>query len=98
MTEFDNTIANSKLTLVDFYAVWCGPCKMQSPIIDKIKEHYGTLINVIKIDVDHDSHIANMYSIRSIPTLILFRKGRILWRANGLRQAPEIESKIQEFL
>lgn len=71
---------------------------MQSPIIDKVKEHFGNVINILKIDVDHDNEIANIYSIHSIPTLILFKNGRILWRASGLRQASDIETKIKEFL
>lgn len=98
MTKFDSIISSDKLTLVDFYATWCGPCKMQSPIIDKVKERYGDIVNILKVDVDHDNEIASVYSIHSIPTLILFKKGRILWRAGGLRQASDIEAKIKEFL
>lgn len=98
MTEFDNIISSDKLTLVDFFATWCGPCKMQSPIIDKVKERYANVVNILKIDVDLDNEIANIYSIHSIPTLILFKNGRILWRASGLRQASDIEAKIKEFL
>ena len=98
MTKFNDIISSDKLTLVDFYATWCGPCKMQSPIIDKVKEHFGNVINILKIDVDHDNEIANIYSIHSIPTLILFKNGRILWRASGLRQASDIDTKIKEFL
>lgn len=98
MTEFDSIISSDKLTLVDFFATWCGPCKMQSPIIDKVKERYANVVNILKIDVDLDNEIANIYSIHSIPTLILFKNGRILWRASGLRQASDIEAKIKEFL
>lgn len=98
MTKFNSIISSNKLTLVDFFATWCGPCRMQSPIIDKVKEHYGDVVNIIKVDVDHDSEIANVYSIHSIPTLMLFKNGRVLWRASGLRQASDIESKIKEFL
>ena len=98
MTKFDSIISSNKLTLVDFYASWCGPCRMQSPIIDKIKERYHESMNILKIDVDHDNEIASVYSIHSIPTLILFKNGRILWRASGLRQASDIETKIREFL
>lgn len=98
MTNFNNTISSSKPTLVDFYAQWCGPCKMQSPILDKVKEHLGDKATILKIDVDHDNELASMYHIQSIPTLILFKEGKAIWRVSGVRQADVIEAKIKEAL
>lgn len=98
MTNFNDTISSSKPTLVDFYAQWCGPCKMQSPILDKVKEHIGDKATILKIDVDHDHELAAMYHIQSIPTLILFKEGKAIWRVSGVRQADLIEAKIKEAL
>lgn len=98
MTNFDCMISEPKPTLVDFYAQWCGPCKMQSPIIDKIGEKMGNQINIIKIDVDHDKELASIYQISAIPTLIIFKNGKLLWRASGLKSATEIESILREIL
>lgn len=98
MTNFNNTISSNKPTLVDFYAQWCGPCKMQSPILDKVKEHIGDKATILKIDVDHDNELAAMYHIQSIPTLILFKEGKVIWRVSGVRQADVIEAKINEAL
>lgn len=98
MTNFNDTISSSKPTLVDFYAQWCGPCKMQSPILDKVKEHIGDKATILKIDVDHDNELAAMYHIQSIPTLILFKEGKAIWRVSGVRQADLIEAKIKEAL
>ncbi len=98
MTKIDNLISGEKPTLVDFFAKWCGPCKIQSPIIDKVAEHYGDKINVLKIDVDHDRELAGVYNVQSIPTLVLFKNGRIEWRVSGVRQVQEIEAQIDKLL
>jgi len=98
MTNFEQTISQSKPTLVDFYARWCGPCQMQSPIIDKIKEEYGEKMNVLKVDVDHDRELSRMYRISSIPTLVLFKDGKTIWRASGLHSQSDILSKIKGLL
>lgn len=98
MTDFNSTISSSKPTLVDFYAQWCGPCKMQSPILEKVKESIGDKATILKVDVDHDNELATMYHIQSIPTLILFKNGKALWRVSGVRTADIIEAKINEAL
>lgn len=98
MTKFEQTISQSKPTLVDFYARWCGPCQMQAPIIDKIKADYGDKLNVMKIDVEHDRELAAVYRVSAIPTLILFKNGRTMWRASGYCPAADIESKLREIL
>lgn len=98
MTNFEQTISQSKPTLVDFYARWCGPCQMQSPIIDKIKEEYGEKMNVLKVDVDHDRELSRMYRISSIPTLVLFKDGKTIWRSSGLHSQSDILSKIKGLL
>ena len=98
MTNFDTIISSSTPTLVDFYAKWCGPCKMQAPILEQVKQQIGDKATILKIDVDHDNELASIYHVQSIPTLILFKDGKILWRVSGVRQANTILSKINEAL
>ena len=96
MNDFNEMIAQSKPTLVDFWATWCGPCKMQAPILEDVKQRVGEKANVVKIDIDKNSALAARYHVQSIPTLILFRNGEPVWRAVGLQQADLLESKLNE--
>ena len=96
MNDFNEMIAQSKPTLVDFFATWCGPCKMQAPILEDVKQRVGEKANVVKIDIDKNSALAARYHVQSIPTLILFRNGEPVWRAVGLKQADLLESKLNE--
>ena len=96
MNDFNEMIAQSKPTLVDFFATWCGPCKMQTPILEDVKQRVGEKANVVKIDIDKNSALAARYHVQSIPTLILFRNGEPVWRAVGLQQADLLESKLNE--
>lgn len=97
MSEFNELINDAKPTLVDFYATWCGPCKMQSPIIEKVKESVGDSANVIKIDIDKNEAVARRYNVLSIPTLILFKNGEPVWRAVGLQQENVLVDKIKDY-
>ncbi len=97
MDNFNDIIKSSKPTLVDFFATWCGPCKMQSPIIDKVKESMGESANVIKIDIDNNQRLAALYHVRSVPTLILFKDGEPLWRTVGVQTQDFLETKIREY-
>lgn len=97
MSEFNELINDAKPTLVDFYATWCGPCKMQSPIIEKVKESVGDSANVIKIDIDKNEAVARRYNVQSIPTLILFKNGEPVWRAVGLQQENVLVDKIKDY-
>lgn len=97
MSNFSEIIASKKPTLVDFYATWCGPCKMQAPILEQVKAKIGDLGNIIKIDIDANREVAAAYRVQSIPTLIMFRNGEPIWRAVGLQQAELLEGKFREF-
>lgn len=97
MSDFNEFIKEDKPTLVDFFATWCGPCKMQSPIIEKVKASVGDTANVLKIDIDKNAETARKYNVQSIPTLILFKNGEPVWRAVGLQQADVLEAKLKEF-
>ena len=96
MDNFNDIIKSSKPTLVDFFATWCGPCKMQSPIIDKVKESMGESANVIKIDINNQ-RLAALSHVRSVPTLILFKDGEPLWRTVGVQTQDVLETKIREY-
>lgn len=96
--DFNEMIGDVKPTLVDFFATWCGPCKMQGPILEQVKEKLGDSVNIIKIDVDRNPDLSAKYSIRSVPTLILFKGGEAVWRGYGLHQADVLEAKLREHL
>lgn len=83
-SNFDQLIQSEKPILVDFFATWCGPCKMLSPILKEVKDQLGEQISIIKIDVDKNQQIAAQYQVRGVPTMILFQKGKQLWRQSGV--------------
>jgi thioredoxin 1 len=82
--SFEELISESRLVLVDFSAAWCGPCKMMTPILQEVKSSMGSEIRIIKIDVDKNSRLATTYQITGVPTLILFRDGKQVWRKSGV--------------
>lgn len=96
MNDFDKLIGDSKPTLVDFFATWCGPCRMQAPILEEVKQHVGDTANIIKVDIDKNQDLAARYNVRSVPTLIMFKGGEAVWRTVGVQQADLLESKIKE--
>ena len=96
MNEFDDMIKGGKPTVVDFFATWCGPCKMQSPILDAVKAEVGDEANIIKVDVDRNQELAARYRIQSVPTLIMFRNGEPVWRGAGVHQKEQLVAKIRE--
>ncbi len=98
MSEFTDMIQQQKPTLVDFFATWCGPCKVQGPILEQVKSRLGDKVNIIKIDVDQNPQLSEQYSIQSVPTLILFKDGRAVWRGYGVHQADALEAKLIEHI
>lgn len=98
MEEFNNMINGTKPTLVDFFATWCGPCKVQSPILEQVKSALGDTANVIKVDIDKNNDLAARYRVQSVPTLIVFVNGEPVWRASGVHQADVLEAKLREHI
>lgn len=96
MSKFSELINSDKPLLVDFSAEWCGPCKMMKPILDEVKKKLGDSATIIKVDVDRNPEAAQAYNIQGVPTLILFKGGKILWRQSGVVQANQLERIIKQ--
>lgn len=95
-TSFDKLIHSETPVLIDFYATWCGPCQMLGPVLKQVKDSLGERISIIKIDVDKNQEIAAVYQVRGVPTMMLFQKGKQLWRQSGVLSKEEIISVIIE--
>jgi thioredoxin 1 len=92
--KFDSIINDSRPVIVDFHALWCSPCKMQSPILKEVAAELGERVRVIKIDVDNNSQIASRYSVQSVPTIIIFKNGRAVWRQSGVVSKNQLKSVL----
>lgn len=98
MGKFNDIIQGSTPTLVDFHATWCGPCKMMSPVLEEFKKAYGAKVRILKIDVDKNPEIANRFKVRGVPTLVLFKEGKLLWRESGAFALQTLKQKIGSYL
>lgn len=90
MNKFLDIINQEKPVLIDFYAEWCGPCKMMSPILKQVKDSLGESVSIIKVDVDKNQSLAAKYQVRGVPTLMLFKQGKQLWRQSGVVQKEDL--------
>ena len=96
MINFETFIKSEKPVLIDFFATWCGPCKALAPILKQVKDSLGERITILKIDVDKNQQISNQYQVRGVPTMILFKEGKQLWRQSGVLSLDEIIKTILE--
>lgn len=97
-SNFNELINSDKPTLVDFYTNWCNPCKMMSPIIDETKSVLKDTANILKVDIDKNKEVAIKYGIRSVPTLILFKNGEMIWRQSGVATKNSLIDKVLEYI
>lgn len=93
--NFSDIINSDTPVLVDFYADWCGPCKVMAPILQEVKTNMGDEVRIIKIDVDNNQALAGQYHIMSIPTLVMFKNGKEVWRQVGVLSAAAIAQKVR---
>lgn len=98
--EFNNKVLsdNSSAVLVDFFAVWCGPCKMFSPVIEEISKEMSGKINVFKVDVDKSTDIAQRYGIMGVPTAVIFKNGKAVDKIVGFQPKDVLENRIEKYL
>lgn len=98
MENFQELISSETPVLIDYYAPWCGPCKMMHPVLDDLKERMGDRVKIVKIDVDVPANRQSVYEyqIQSVPTLMLFKQGKMLWRKSGVVSATELQEIIEK--
>lgn len=96
MSSFQDILNADTPVLVDFFAEWCGPCKMMAPELKKLADTHGDKLRVLKVDVDKNPQAAMHYGVRGVPTLILFQKGQQLWRQSGAMTAGQLSSIIRQ--
>lgn len=97
MGNFSQLIKSNTPVLVDFFAEWCGPCKMMAPILKDLKQELGEEVTIIKIDIDKNPQIAKTYQIKGVPTFMLFKEGKMLWRQSGMLYKNDLVSIIKKF-
>lgn len=98
METFNDVISEDRLVLVDFFATWCQPCKMMHPVLEQAKAVLGDKVRIIKVDVDKYGQTAAQYGIQAVPTLMLFRKGQILWRQSGAMTKTDLLTVINQYI
>ena len=95
MQAFESHIKGTKPVVVDFFAEWCGPCKMMTPVLQEVKGQVGERATILKMDIDKNPEYAQLYSIQSVPTLVIFKEGSMVWRRSGVTPAREILEQLK---
>ena len=97
METFDQIIKSEKPVLIDFFATWCGPCKMMHPVLEELHGLVGDKARIIKIDIDKNEQLAALYNVRSVPTLMIFKDGEMKWRASGVQRAADLQAELEKY-
>jgi thioredoxin 1 len=92
--KFDSIISGSRPVIIDFHALWCEPCKLQSPILKEVATELGERVRVLKIDVDQNNEIAQRYNVQSVPTLMIFKNDKLVWRQSGVVSKNQLISVL----
>jgi thioredoxin 1 len=95
--KFNEIVRTEPMVLVDFFTEWCGPCKMMKPILEQVHSAMGDQVKILKVDVDKNPNAGQAFQIRGVPTLILFRKGEIVWRQSGVVPAASLQQIIKSY-
>ncbi|HEX2605925.1 MAG TPA: thioredoxin [Flavisolibacter sp.] len=95
---FNTYINSDQPLLVDFFAEWCGPCKMMPPILHEVKQSMGDAVKIIKVDIDKHRDLATQLQVQSVPTLMIFKKGELKWRQSGVLPARQLQAVLQQQL
>ena len=98
MAKFEDLIQSEIPVLIDFFATWCGPCKMLHPVLEELKKQMGDRVKIVKIDIDSPTNrqLVHSYRVQSVPTLMLFKSGKMLWRQSGVMQVTQLRQMIEK--
>ena len=96
MESFSEIIKSDRPTLVDFYATWCGPCKAMIPVMDQLKNKMGDKVRILKIDVDKNQPLSTKMQVRGVPTFVLYKSGKVVWRQSGAIPLNNLEDLIHQ--
>lgn len=97
MATFEELVRSDKPVLVDFFAEWCGPCKMMTPVLTEVASRIGNKANIIKVDIDRNPDAAKHYGIQGVPTLMIFKNGKMLWRQSGVMESSKLAEILLQF-
>lgn len=97
MEKFEDIIKSDKPVLIDFFATWCGPCKMMHPVLESLAASVGEKARIIKIDIDKNQQLASIYNVRSVPTLMVFKNGELQWRQSGVQSEEALRLVLEQY-